>query len=64
MTLIAFHGEQAVKDKYVARVRAHRQADELIKGYTGQGGKGCAAVIKQADKLIALIGTYGVESHA
>lgn len=37
-----FHGDPAIKERYLARVEAHRQADELVKGATGQGGKGCA----------------------
>ena len=28
--LIAYHGRQSIKDFYFARVRAHRDADELI----------------------------------
>lgn len=28
--LIAFHNDQSVKDRYLARVAAHRAADELI----------------------------------
>jgi hypothetical protein len=40
--LIAYHGKQAVKDEYLARVRAHREADQLVKGHYWQNGKGCA----------------------
>jgi len=42
--LIAFHGKQEVKDKYVMRVRAHRAADNLIRGtgWDKTQGKGCA----------------------
>ena len=40
--LIAFHGQQAIKDKYLARVAAHRAADELIRGTGWDGHKGCA----------------------
>ena len=39
---VAYFGDQAVKDKYIARVRAHRAADELVAGATGQDGKGCS----------------------
>ena len=43
--VLAFHGQQQIKDQYLARVRAHREADELVSG-TGweQNGKvrGCA----------------------
>ena len=35
--LIAFHGQQAIKDKYIDRVRRHREADELVKGAIGGG---------------------------
>ena len=38
----AYFGDSAIKEKYLARVRSHRAADELIAGATGQGGKGCA----------------------
>lgn len=42
MTLIAFHGKQSIKDEYLARVRAHKAADEIIKGVYWEKGKGCA----------------------
>ena len=38
----AFHNEQAVKDKYLSRVKAHRAADELVQGTTWADGRGCA----------------------
>ena len=38
----AFHGDKAVKEKYLNRVLAHQAADEIIKGKYWQGGKGCA----------------------
>ena len=38
----AFYGQQAIKDRYLARVRAHRAADEVIHGSYWHGGKGCA----------------------
>src|ERR1700679_923662 len=41
-TLIAFHGQQAIKDKYLARIAEHRKLDHLAKGQTGQNGRGCA----------------------
>ena len=31
-TLIAFHNDPEIKTKYINKVRAHREADELIKG--------------------------------
>lgn len=40
--LIAFHGDAAVKEKYLSRVRAHAAADEIVKGKYWEGGKGCA----------------------
>jgi hypothetical protein len=42
-TLLAYHNDQAIKDKYLARVTAHRAADELIQGFGyWHDGKGCA----------------------
>src|ERR1019366_7858428 len=38
----AFLNDSKVKAKYIKRVKEHRIADELIKGATGQEGKGCA----------------------
>ena len=40
--MIAFHGDPATKEKYIARVRAHREADRLVQGFTWESGKGCA----------------------
>ncbi len=40
--LQAFHNDQAVKDKYLARVKAHRELDNLIQGTGWENGKGCA----------------------
>jgi hypothetical protein len=40
--LLAFHGKQSIKKKYLARVRAHRKADQIMKGRYWEGGKGCA----------------------
>lgn len=40
--LIAFHNDPKIKAKYVARVKAHAEADEIIKGIYWQDGKGCA----------------------
>jgi hypothetical protein len=40
--MIAYHGKQKVKDFYLARVRAHIAADELIHGKYWENGKGCA----------------------
>lgn len=38
----AFHGKQEVKDFYLARVLAHRLADEIIQGRYWTGKRGCA----------------------
>ncbi len=38
----AFHNDQAVKDKYLARVKAHREIDNLVQGTGWKNGKGCA----------------------
>jgi len=40
--LIAFHGKQSIKNKYVNRVKAHQAADEIIHGKYWEDGKGCA----------------------
>ncbi len=40
--MIAFHGDPAIKAKYLARVRAHREADQVVKGQYWEDGRGCA----------------------
>ena len=40
--LKAFHNDKRIKEKYLARVHAHKLADELEKGYYWEEGKGCA----------------------
>ena len=40
--MLAFHNNPAIKEKYLARVRAHRVADEIVKGRYWENGKGCA----------------------
>lgn len=40
--LRAFHGDPAIKAKYIARVMHHQAADNLIRGTGWDGGKGCA----------------------
>jgi hypothetical protein len=40
--VIAYHGDEAVKAKYIERVREHRRLDELVAGATGGNGKGCS----------------------
>ena len=38
----AFHNDAEIKKTYLARVIAHRKADEITKGTYWVGGKGCA----------------------
>ena len=40
--MLTFHGSQELKDQRIAQVRAHRLADQLVKGQYWQDGKGCA----------------------
>lgn len=40
--MIAFHGKQSIKDKYLARVKKHYEMDEIIQGVYWENGKGCA----------------------
>jgi hypothetical protein len=40
--IVAFHGDENIKLKYLARVRAHRLADEITKTVYWENGKGCA----------------------
>ncbi len=40
--MLSFHGDQKVKDKYIARLKAHEAADEITKGVYWEDGKGCA----------------------
>jgi hypothetical protein len=43
MSFVSFHNDQFIKDKYVARVKAHKEADEIIQNYGyWKNGKGCA----------------------
>jgi len=39
--LKTFHGKQKIKDKYLNRMLAHIEADELIQGTSFRNGKGC-----------------------
>ena len=44
-TLLAYHDDPKVKAKYLSRVRAHRKADELVKGIGWESNgktRGCA----------------------
>jgi hypothetical protein len=38
----AFHSDPAIKERYLDRVKAHRAADELIRGEGWDGHRGCA----------------------
>ena len=40
--LLSFHSDPTLKAEYVARVKAHAEADEIVKGQYWQNGKGCA----------------------
>lgn len=40
--MLAFHNDPAIKARYLARVRAHAAADEIIHGHYWENGKGCA----------------------
>lgn len=40
--LITFHNDPKIKEKYLARVQAHFDADEIIHGKYWEDGKGCA----------------------
>ena len=40
--LLAYHGDNKIKAKYLRRVRAHAKADQIIQGTGWENGKGCA----------------------
>jgi hypothetical protein len=40
--MLAFHNDPQIKEKYLARIRAHAAADQIIHGYYWENGKGCA----------------------
>lgn len=40
--MLEYHNDPSIKEKYLSRVRAHREADEIIKGVYWEKGKGCA----------------------
>src|SRR5262245_12955032 len=42
MTMLAYHNRQTDKDAILVQLRAHYEADEIIKGQYWEGGKGCA----------------------
>src|SRR6267378_614286 len=40
--MLTYHGKQELKDQRIAQVRAHRLADQIVKGKYWEDGKGCA----------------------
>lgn len=40
--MLSYHSDPAIKEKYLARVRAHAAADRLVQGTGWANGKGCA----------------------
>src|SRR5580700_4309029 len=40
--MLAYHSDPAQKDAILAKLSAHRLADELVKGQYWENGKGCA----------------------
>ena len=40
--LLTFHNDPAIKEKYLARIRAHMAADEIVQGIGFDGKRGCA----------------------
>ena len=38
----AFHNDEKIKAKYITRLKAHYDADEIVKGVYWEHGKGCA----------------------
>ena len=40
--MLAYHNDPAIKQMFVDRIAAHAAADEIVKGYYWEDGKGCA----------------------
>ena len=40
--MLSYHSDETIKTRYLARLAAHADADEIIKGRYWEGGKGCA----------------------
>lgn len=40
--LLSFHNDPKIKEKYLARVKTHREQDAIIQGTGWENGKGCA----------------------
>lgn len=55
----AFHGEQTIKDEFIARIRTHCAADSLMQGHYWDGARGCAVgcTLEQADNFSGSIHT-------
>jgi hypothetical protein len=47
--MLAYHNDPALKDKLLANLAAHAQADELIQGQYWEDGKGCAVACTLID---------------
>src|SRR5579864_406310 len=52
--LIAFHGDLKIKEKYLARVEAHRDADELVRGtgWDGHRGRAVGCTLEKYDHVL------------
>lgn len=44
MTLISFHNDETIKEKYLTRLKKHHELDQIIQGITWESdtGRGCA----------------------
>ena len=42
MTLLSFHNDETIKQKYLTRLHNHARADEIVQGQYWEHGKGCA----------------------
>jgi hypothetical protein len=40
--MIAYHGDPKIKERLLAQLQAHHDADEIVKGKYWENGKGCA----------------------
>ena len=40
--MLAYHNDPAIKQMFIDRIAAHAAADEIVKGYYWEDGKGCA----------------------
>ena len=56
--LCAYHGDPAIKLKYVGRVRAHQDADELVRGAYWKDGKGGPLTESRFPSVIRVRGAY------